>query len=68
MTRYTGAEALQLVLDTSDKESRFSSEEERDYSDDDRLYFEEQLIQPWIEFRMSKYLFLLALVDKLFKT
>ncbi|XDV36733.1 hypothetical protein PO909_006462 [Leuciscus waleckii] len=43
MTRYTGAEALQFVLDTSDEESTFSSEEERDYSDDDRLYFEERL-------------------------
>ncbi|XP_056106395.1 uncharacterized protein LOC130084889 [Rhinichthys klamathensis goyatoka] len=46
MARYTGVEALQLVLDTSDEESTFSSEEERD-SDDDRL------IEPWIEFRMS---------------
>ncbi|XP_077095989.1 uncharacterized protein LOC143747238 [Siphateles boraxobius] len=43
MARYTGVEALQLVLDTSDGESTFSSEEERDYSDDDRLYFEERL-------------------------
>ncbi|XP_056092682.1 piggyBac transposable element-derived protein 4-like [Rhinichthys klamathensis goyatoka] len=41
MTRYTGAEALQLVLD-SDEEFTFSSEEERD-SDDERLYFEERL-------------------------
>jgi hypothetical protein len=42
MPRYTGVEALQLVLDTSDQESTFSSEEERD-SDDDRLHFEERL-------------------------
>lgn len=43
MARYTGAEALQLILDTdSDEEFTFSSEEERD-SDDERLYFEERL-------------------------
>ena len=42
MARYTGVEALKLVLDTSDEECTFSSEEER-YSDDDRLHFEERL-------------------------
>ncbi|MCI4378954.1 hypothetical protein PGIGA_G00222290 [Pangasianodon gigas] len=41
MARYTGEEALRLVLD-SDEEITFSSEEERD-SDDERLHFEERV-------------------------
>ncbi|XP_048019565.1 uncharacterized protein LOC125250826 isoform X1 [Megalobrama amblycephala] len=41
MARYSGEQALQMVLD-SEEEFSFSSEEEHD-SDDERLYFEERL-------------------------
>ncbi|XP_048015537.1 uncharacterized protein LOC125248017 isoform X2 [Megalobrama amblycephala] len=41
MARYSGEQALQMVLD-SEEEFTFSSEEEHD-SDDERLYFEERL-------------------------
>lgn len=41
MTRFTGEEALQMLLD-SEEEFTVSSDEEQD-SDDERLYFEERL-------------------------
>lgn len=41
MARFTGEEALLMVLD-SEEEFTFSSEEDCD-SDDERLYFEERI-------------------------
>ncbi|RXN08580.1 piggyBac transposable element-derived 4-like protein [Labeo rohita] len=41
MARYTGEEALQMVLD-SEEEFTFSSEEDCN-SDDERLHFEERI-------------------------
>ncbi|KAI5094873.1 hypothetical protein C0J45_14948 [Silurus meridionalis] len=52
MTRYTGEEALQMVLD-SDEEFTFSSEEDCNF-DEERLHFEEG-IDPFEDFTASCY-------------